>query len=95
MHVVSDLSLVAILQAQALLVQLAYAIHTLADIVVVDEGFGSLICCELEKQDGVAFVLNGIGGGRIDDLSALLLLDGLLHFCRSFASSSGKFDLQS
>ena len=82
MDIVSDLGLIAILQAQALLVKLAHAIDALANVVIVNECLRRVVRRELEKQDSVAFVLHRIRGRHVHCLRrALLLLSGLLHFC--------------
>ena len=49
MDIVSDLGLIAILQAQALLVKLAHAIDALANVVIVNECLRRVVRRELEK----------------------------------------------
>ena len=66
--VVGHLGLITVLQSESLLVQLADAIHVLADVVVVYERIRGVVCRELDQQDRVALVRQGCGGRLLRSL---------------------------
>ena len=89
MDIVSDFVFVCVLQAQSLLIELAYAVNTLRNVIIVNEGLRCLVSCELEEEDGVTLVGDGGLCGGVDRLLAdtclivitcWLLLLRLLHF---------------
>ncbi len=56
-HIVAYLGGLAVMRdLQFLLIKLAEAVYALADVVVVQEGAGVVILCELEQQDSVTLV---------------------------------------
>ena len=57
LHVVSHVRCAArVLNLEFLLVELADAVHALANVVIVQEGLAGQVSSELEQQNGVALV---------------------------------------
>ena len=77
-HIVGHFLFVRVFKLETLFIQSKHPVHTLVDVLVVDESFRCFVRRELQQQNGVPFVLEGCLRGRVCGDRGGCLLGGCL-----------------